>query len=67
MIKNYLRNSFYLTVFGGVSLAILKNEKIMDYSADVIENYTSTYVENRKNSQTIDEEKSYIKLLVKII
>jgi len=67
MIKKYLRKTFYLTLCGGAAITILKDEKIIDYCSNVLEKYTSKFIENPNNYLTIDEEKSYIKLLVTII
>lgn len=64
MIRKYLKNSFYLFMSGGIAFAILKDEKIIDYSANLIEQYSSKFIYNPNSSQTIDEEKSYLKLFV---
>jgi len=64
MIRKYLKNSFYLFLSGGIAFTILKDEKIIDYSANLIEQYSSKFIHNPNNSQTLDEEKSYLKLFV---
>ena len=64
MIRKYLKNIFYFSISGGVALAILKDEKIMNYSAELIENFSSKYIKNPQNFRTIEEEESHLKLLV---
>jgi len=64
MIRKYVKNSLYLFLTGGIALSIIKDEKIMDYSANFVEKYSSRYVSNHKNEYSIEGEKSNLKSLV---
>ncbi len=64
MIKRYLKNSFYFVLSGGIALGIIKDEKIIDYSAKIIEKSSSRYVQNLDYRHSIEEEKTYLNLLV---
>lgn len=64
MLRKYIKNSFYCVLTGGIALGIMKDEKIMDYSANLLEKFSSRYVQNFDHNYSIEEEKNYLNLLV---
>lgn len=56
MFRRYLKNSLYFTMTGAIAVCIMKDEKIMDYSANIIEKFSSRYVQKYDDPYLIDDE-----------
>lgn len=65
MIRRILKNSLYITLTGALAVGIVKDDKIMDFSANLLEKFSSRYVQHVEDNQSIENEKTYINSLVK--
>lgn len=64
MLKRYLKNSLYFTVTGAIAVCIMKDEKILNYSANIIEKFSSRYVQKFDDPYLIDDEITDLNSLV---
>ena len=64
MIRRYVKNTFYFALTGGIALSLMKDNKIIDRSTNLIEKFSSRYVQNFDDSHPTEDEKTYLKSLV---